>query len=673
MRLTPKLALLIKIKVEGRLKMRETFRFLLAAVMVVGAAVATDARTRTQTINLPADTSNVVFDDDDETPDVTARVARISFISGDARIRRIDSKDWETAKVNLPLVEGDEIATDANSRVEIQISSKLHIRLDHDAYFKFTTLAETGIAISLSRGTISVRARDFDKAKGYLEIDAPKTTIAIQKSGTYRVDAGLADGDAINVSATEGEARVYSDDAGFTLKGGRSARIYIDGQRAGEWDSTQALAVLDGFDQWVIDRDSSVYKRFSSAYYGKYYDDDIYGADDLNGNGDWIYTTDYGYVWRPYSSAIGGYSNWSPYRYGQWSWVSPYGWVWVNDEPWGWATYHYGRWVWAGGSWVWSPYGYHRGTRSWWFPALVVINVVANNIYWYPLDYHRDYCDFNWGYHHRNRDRGKDKDHNGRNGGWAGGPKPNPNPNPGAKPPPRRDPRDGIPPGAVVGVDAAEFNSRARFRSADQLVAKQIVEREPLSGTEIKMPEGRREVVAPPRETNNGRTRTGTGERREGASLDQELRNTRVFGGRQPAPRPDKTESPVNLADQPVEKKLGAIDRPVTKPPITEPAENRPTSRERKPPIIVSPPTGTGGTDTGAKPRPVETIESKPPSREYPRPKPVERDPSPPAEPPTREQPRNDPPPRRDPPPPKETPKSEPKVDSPVPRKKDGN
>ena len=39
---------------------------------------------------------------DDEVPDVTGRVARISFLSGDAQVRRNGAADWEVAAQNLP-------------------------------------------------------------------------------------------------------------------------------------------------------------------------------------------------------------------------------------------------------------------------------------------------------------------------------------------------------------------------------------------------------------------------------------------------------------------------------------------------------------------------------------------------------------------------------------------
>ena len=75
---------------------------------------------------------------DDYTPEVTARVARISFISGDVQIRRADSQDWERAAQNLPIVEGDEIATDSNARLEIQFNSYNYLRLSENAYLKIT-------------------------------------------------------------------------------------------------------------------------------------------------------------------------------------------------------------------------------------------------------------------------------------------------------------------------------------------------------------------------------------------------------------------------------------------------------------------------------------------------------------------------------------------------------
>ena len=63
------------------------------------------AGTPAVSVNLPSGESGYVVDDDD-TPDVTARVARISFIRGEAKIKHADGTDWEKVTLNLPVVEG---------------------------------------------------------------------------------------------------------------------------------------------------------------------------------------------------------------------------------------------------------------------------------------------------------------------------------------------------------------------------------------------------------------------------------------------------------------------------------------------------------------------------------------------------------------------------------------
>ena len=64
-------------------------------------------------------------DDDDQADDydVKARVARISLINGEVNLRRAGNKDWEPARVNYPLVEGDTIATGKGSFLEVQVDS----------------------------------------------------------------------------------------------------------------------------------------------------------------------------------------------------------------------------------------------------------------------------------------------------------------------------------------------------------------------------------------------------------------------------------------------------------------------------------------------------------------------------------------------------------------------
>ena len=84
--------------------------------------------------------------------------------------------------------------------------------------------------------------------------------------------------------------------------------------------------------------------------------------DELSPYGDWIYSHDYGYVWRPYFDNPEAFRPYS--SGGHWVYTS-YGWTWVSDYSWGWATFHYGRWDFDNYlGWLWIP-GYE------WAPAWV--------------------------------------------------------------------------------------------------------------------------------------------------------------------------------------------------------------------------------------------------------------------------------------------------------------
>jgi hypothetical protein len=410
-------------------------------------------------------------------------------------------------------------------------------------------LQDAGIALSLSQGTMSVRLSQFDKDKTYFEIDAPKTTVAIQKAGRYRIDAGFANSAEARITVTEnGEARIYSDDAAFTLRSGRSARIQLDGDLSGNWEMADASATGDEFDGWSADRDRIIADLIKNSYYDQYYDRDIYGAEDLTGYGEWIHTNKYGYVWRPYQSAISRYDNWSPYRYGQWRWIPPFGWTWVNDEPWGWATYHHGRWFYDNGYWAWAPYGYLRPSRSWWLPALVSITIVNDDVCWYPLPYHASYRDYN---RHHKRDRNRDD--------WRDRRSPDGRPWPSASPPPVvRNPNDGdearrwrgkmppapVPTNGIVTVASSEFGRGARgYRTAPVNIANTVISKPvtdadqipDLPSVETVRSRMTREIRANrPQNTQPERVRTGVAERKTGVPMDTELRKTRILDNRPP-------------------------------------------------------------------------------------------------------------------------------------------
>ncbi|MEO7538684.1 MAG: DUF6600 domain-containing protein [Pyrinomonadaceae bacterium] len=576
--------------------------FCAAVICICGCVFAFGAAAAT--INLPA--SGYVLQDDD-TPEVTDRVARISFIRGESKIRRAGLEEWEQMTLNLPIVEGDEIAT-GESRIEIQFDNQTHLRLAENSYLKVVTLKNNGIAVSLSLGTFVVRITSFDKDRTFFEVDAPSTTLAVQRSGSYRVDAGRQGGAEVRLSAdNEGEARVYSANAGFTLKSGRSARIFIDGANAGEWEMNDVSRSSDEFGTWSSDRDSLIAKRLSNAYYDRYYDRDIYGADDLDAYGQWVHTIDYGYIWRPYNSSISRYADWSPYRYGHWRWMPPYGWIWVNDEPWGWATYHHGRWIWDAGSWCWSPYGYIRTSHSWWYPALVVFNIFNNNVSWYPLGYHHRYRNHNW-YYNSNHGGHYGGHHNNDPPPQTGGIKVIPPQTGGIKPPPPdtggiKPPRtDKVPAGAVIAMAINDFGATTKtIKPASASVANAVLTKGPSDAEPVLLPTIATRKVS--RDINADTpavairavpTRVGAAPRKVGEPLDGELRTSRVFGGRTPVTSGETggiRSAPAQVRDP---RKTGAVDRepvrqngtPVKHAPGFDPL---PADEPRSPPVKSAP------------------------------------------------------------------------------------
>ncbi|MEO6656094.1 MAG: DUF6600 domain-containing protein [Pyrinomonadaceae bacterium] len=651
-----------------------------ALILLMGNSIFVCAGARARTLNLPEAGSNNAIPDD-EVPEVTARVARISFLNGEAKIRRSGGGEWEKVTLNLPVVEGDEIATETNARVEIQFDKNQHLRLAGNSYLKIVNLKDAGIAVSLSLGTLSLRITSFNKDSSFFEIDAPKTTLAIQRSGSYRIDAGKEGDSEVRIAATDGgEARIYSDNAGFTVKNGRSARIFIDGATAGEWEATDASRYSDDFDRWSADRDSTIARRLKDAYYDKYYDNDIYGADDLTDNGDWAYTKDYGYVWRPYQTTLSGYVDWSPYRYGHWRWMPPYGWIWVNDEPWGWATYHHGRWFYDNGRWCWSPYGYYRPSRSWWSGALVAITIVSNNICWYPLSYHQANYNYNWRYYHRDNRGRRDDDRR------PPGPRPRPGDRGGAG-----DQNDHVPAVGVVAVASSDFGTRANGnRRATSDIARMVLSQKHDEQNTADLPAYTamnrrigREIMAerPSVDITERPIKVGAADRHSDKPLDTELRTTRVFGGRPPQRGNDDPAGGQINNGGPIEpRRTGAVERaPVVEPNDDRPAGQRPVHTQRETPRISDSPRfgPPAEQETPQNNPPVQRVPPmrEPPHSEPPTAKEKPNDSPPPQRVPPRreppqpsEKPSNDPPPHREPPrsepPQRQSPKSEPPVRS---------
>ena len=530
---------------------------------------------------LPGAPAIVRADEEEETEadeyDVTARVVRTSLLDGEVNLRRAgDDKSWERATLNLPLLEGDWIATGANARMEIQIDARNYVRVHADSVLRIVTLRNEGIVLSLVEGTCTVRLASFDRNKEYFEMDAPKTTMALENAGTYRLDVARGGGRLHLTARDGGRARIYSDTSGFTLRNDHSAELRYEGSDEGDWHFSSAPS-FDSWDRWVAERERYLAARLRYEQRDRYYDRDIWGAEELDAYGDWVQANDYGgWVWRPHNSVINNYHNWAPYRHGHWRWCPPYGWTWVGDEPWGWAPYHYGRWVYYNNSWCWAPRSSgSRQRRNWWRPALVAfVNIslsFGDHVAWYPLTYgqHDPYRR-----NHRRRDDRRTR-------------RPRPH-----DPDNRRPPLNPPTAGAVTTVPEREFGRRdGRFQPANADIAWRAVAGEPMRARLPIAPDRTDQNIANER---NRRTRdralperpraevpeatlmdrqTGAAARQPGRPLNDELRRSRLYNGRNPRPPLSPSEEAAGTA--PTERSTGAVARPPRRAPRERDTEDR--------------------------------------------------------------------------------------------------
>src|SRR6184192_2634915 len=310
--------------------------------------------------------------------DPPSRVGRLSYLSGPVSFRPGDVDGWTDATINYPLHNGDHLWTDSDARAEITVGSSA-FRLAPQSAFGFLALDDRTVQVRLSQGSLNVRVRDLAESES-LEIDTPSGAVTLLRSGVYRIDVDST-GDTTSVTVRRGEAEVTASGSAFPVHPEQTAMVV--GGDSPTYDVRDAIR-SDDWEDWCASRD----RRWDDARSSRYVSRDVIGYEDLDDNGEWRTTPDYGPVWVPRTVATG----WAPYRYGHWAWVEPWGWTWIDDAPWGFAPFHYGRWVYVGDGWAWVPG--RVVARPVYAPALVVFVGGRNwslaiaggsGVAWFPL------------------------------------------------------------------------------------------------------------------------------------------------------------------------------------------------------------------------------------------------------------------------------------------------
>ena len=287
--------------------------------------------------------------------DPPSRVARISFTDGQVSFQPGGQGDWGTAQRNGTVTIGDKLWADKDARAELQ-AGQAAVHMASMTALSFLNLDDNTIQMRVAEGSINFRVRELREGEVY-EVDAPNLAFTVKEAGAFRIDVS-EDGESTRVTVIRGSGEVSAGGQSYPIKAGER------GEFNGSQDVRYAISPApgpDGFDRWAQSRDE---KEDNSAS-AKYVSRDTVGYSDLDENGTWDETPEYGHVWYPNEVDPG----WAPYSNGYWSYVGPWGWTWVDYAPWGYAPFHYGRWAFIGDRWGWCPGPYYA--QPYWGPAFV--------------------------------------------------------------------------------------------------------------------------------------------------------------------------------------------------------------------------------------------------------------------------------------------------------------
>ena len=312
-------------------------------------------------------------DDQNQGDDPPARVGRLDYSQGSISFRPAGEDDWVTGVPNRPMVTGDDLWADEDSRAEVHVGSTA-LRLGSRTGITFLALDDRNTQIRLAQGSLLVRLRHLDDDDAF-EIDTPNIAFTLLQPGEYRIDVS-DDGSQTVTTVWHGRGRVTGGGFSYTVVADQSATFRGNDEHL-DYDLGQ-VPRSDDFDNWAFDRDEREDHSDSANYVSR----EMTGYEDLDEYGSWTYEAGYGPCWRPRAVAY----DWAPYRYGHWVYVGPWGWTWVEDEPWGFAPFHYGRWAFVSNAWFWVPGPVV--VRPVWAPALVAFVGGAHfsaGVGWFPL------------------------------------------------------------------------------------------------------------------------------------------------------------------------------------------------------------------------------------------------------------------------------------------------
>jgi hypothetical protein len=237
-----------------------------------------------------------------------SRVVRLSRTDGQVLVSHPASDAWEDAPVNLPLQEGDTLATQGGL-AEIEFENGATAYLAENSALQFTQLGfseggrVTQLTLTQGAGTFYANLTRQDS----FSVVSPTFEVAIQERAEARIDAFR---DSASLQVLLGEVSVSTNEGSTTFEKGQS--VAIDQGDLQNMDVAR-LPEPDSFDQWVSAQSETIQSGTTNSL-SYISSPNYYGLSDLSIYGSWVNFPGYGNSWRPFRMGFG----WTPYSDGNW-------------------------------------------------------------------------------------------------------------------------------------------------------------------------------------------------------------------------------------------------------------------------------------------------------------------------------------------------------------------
>jgi hypothetical protein len=283
----------------------------------------------------------------------------VSLVEGTPKVVRVDNTQ-EDAVVNLPIAPGDVIATDKDSRCEIQFDNGTVMRLGKDSQLKVVTVLAPSLTsrwkittLELLQGKLYSINQSYNQEK--FQIITPNAAINLKNNSISTIDVRAND-----------ETHLFSDRGKFQVMYGDKVKDL----------KTETVKNGQGFlvtksDNLTPDQKRDIDFLSWNQYIDKNFKDLHYGVSKLPAKiykypkglvtwaekwstlfGEWVYDDLLGYVWKPADERFAFSAR--PFFHAKFTTINNQLFL-VPSQAWGWVPSHMGTWVWMKWGWTWVP------------------------------------------------------------------------------------------------------------------------------------------------------------------------------------------------------------------------------------------------------------------------------------------------------------------------------